>query len=357
MRSLIIGYGSTGKSFERYLEKESIKFDIYDEDKSKLSDKKNTLDDIKSNKVLEYTKLYISPGIDLRRYLSSKIISKLDYETDLDIFFKENQSIKIGVTGTNGKSTLVHYLNQALNHVSSSVALGNIGNPLLDNINHKNKYSVIEASSFQLEKMKDNNFDFSFITNIQNDHIDFHKNFENYKNAKLKICSEMGQTVFCQNDSYREIAMNFASKVESVKLSGDIVFTNLPYRLQTISKGIINDSKSTNSASLLYALKKLNFKGNLIICGDPNKEKYKNLEITQPKRIFIYGHHKKELSNLISHSNISTHNSLHEIFEILCDEEDRHDLLFSPGNPSGNDYANYIERGDHFNKLKAEYLD
>jgi UDP-N-acetylmuramoylalanine-D-glutamate ligase len=48
---------------------------------------------------------------------------------------------------------------------------------------------------------------------------------------------------------------------------------------------------------------------------------------------------------------------LHEIFEILCDEEDRHDLLFSPGNPSGNDYANYIERGDHFNKLKAEYLD
>ena len=90
---------------------------------------------------------------------------------------------------------------------------------------------------------------------------------------------------------------------------------------------------------------------------DPKKEKYKKLEITQPKRIFIFGHHKEELSNLISHPKVSTHNSLREIFEILCDQEDCHDLLFSPGNPSGNDYANYIERGDHFNKLKAEYFD
>ena len=124
MKALIIGYGSTGKSFERYLIKKSIKFDIFDEDTSKLSDKKNTLDDIKTNRIFEYTKLYVSPGIDLRKYLLPKTISELDYETDLDIFFKENKSIKIGVTGTNGKSTLVHYLNQALNHVSSSIALG-----------------------------------------------------------------------------------------------------------------------------------------------------------------------------------------------------------------------------------------
>ena len=48
MKALIIGYGSTGKSFERYLIKKSIKFDIFDEDTSKLSDKKNTLDDIKT---------------------------------------------------------------------------------------------------------------------------------------------------------------------------------------------------------------------------------------------------------------------------------------------------------------------
>ena len=147
--------------------------------------------------------------------------------------------------------------------MSSSIALGNIGNPLLDNVNHTNKYTVIEASSFQLEKMKKNHFDFSIITNIQNDHIDFHGNYENYKNAKLKICSEKGKTIFCTTDDYQEFAIDFVSGIEPKLNVEDLNLSDLPFRLQKISSGIINDSKSTNSASLLYAINKLNFKGRL----------------------------------------------------------------------------------------------
>ena len=33
------------------------------------------------------------------------------------------------------------------------------------------------------------------------------------------------------------------------------------------------------------------------------------------------------------------------------------DILFSPGNPSGADYSNFIERGQHFNNLKEKYFD
>ena len=36
MKSLIFGYGQTGKSFEKYLKNKNISFDIYDDDKSKL---------------------------------------------------------------------------------------------------------------------------------------------------------------------------------------------------------------------------------------------------------------------------------------------------------------------------------
>ena len=35
MKSLIFGYGQTGKSFEKYLKNKNISFDIYDDDKSK----------------------------------------------------------------------------------------------------------------------------------------------------------------------------------------------------------------------------------------------------------------------------------------------------------------------------------
>ena len=204
--------------------------------------------------------------------------------------------------------------------------------------------------------MKKNYFDFSIITNIQNDHIDFHGNFENYKNAKLKICSEKGRTIFCTSDDYEEIAKAFASDLESNLDANDVNLYNLPFRLQKISEGVINDSKSTNSASLLYALNKLNFKGDLILCGNPAKEGCEELDITGPKRVFIYGKHRNELLNICKHKNISTHSSLDEIFEVL--QKDKHkDILFSPGNPSGNDYLNFIERGKHFNNLKEKYFD
>tara|TARA_B100001989_G_scaffold136798_1_gene96901 strand:+ start:24550 stop:25620 length:1071 start_codon:yes stop_codon:yes gene_type:complete len=356
MKSLIIGYGVTGKSFEKYLTANSINFDIFDEDGSKLENKKNILDCLNVESISDYKNLYISPGINLKKYFSSSTLGKLNYISDLDLFFQNNKSIKIGVTGTNGKSTLVNYLNQTLNTVSSSIALGNIGETLLDRIKHKNKYTVIEASSFQLEKMKKNLFDFSIITNIQKDHIDFHGNYENYKNAKLKICSEKGKTIFCESDDYQNIAIEFVSGIEPKLKVENLNLTNLPYRLQKISEGIVNDSKSTNSASLLYALSKLNFKGDLILCGNPKKEDYKELNIKGPRRVLIFGRHRNELLNIIKHQNISTFSNLDEIFEILQKDEHK-DILFSPGNPSGDDYLNFIERGKHFNNLKEKYFD
>ena len=356
IKSLIIGYGATGKSFEKYLNKNSIDFDIFDEDRSKLESKKNILNNLNDGSVNSYENLFISPGIKLKKYFSSSKLKKLNFISDLDLFFQNNKSIKIGVTGTNGKSTLVNYLNQILDNVSSSIALGNIGNPLLDNINHRKKYSVIEVSSFQLEKMDKNLFNFSFITNIEKDHIDFHETFENYKNAKLRICSEKGKTIFCTSDDYREIAITFASGIESKLNVEKLKLSKLPFRLQKISEGIINDSKSTNSASLLYALRKLNFKGDLILCGNPNKENYEEFCIKGPRRVFIYGEHRIELLNVLKHENISTYSELDEIFEIL--KKDKHkDILFSPGNPSGNDYLNFIERGKHFNNLIEKYFD
>ena len=61
-------------------------------------------------------------------------------------------------------------------------------------------------------------------------------------------------------------------------------------------------------------------------------------------------------SIFLKHENISTFENLDEIFNILKKDEQR-DILFSPGNPSGADYSNFIERGQHFNNLKEKYFD
>ena len=69
-----------------------------------------------------------------------------------DIFFKDDKSIKIGITGTNRKSTTAYHLHQLFENYRSSNLIGNIGNPVLDFINNNKDFSIIELSSFQLRK-------------------------------------------------------------------------------------------------------------------------------------------------------------------------------------------------------------
>ena len=70
--------------------------------------------------------------------------------------------------------------------LEESQLVGNIGKPVLDNINSC-QYSIIELSSFQLEKMKEIQLDLGVLLNISPDHIDHHLNFEEYKKVKNRI--------------------------------------------------------------------------------------------------------------------------------------------------------------------------
>ena len=357
MKSLIFGYGQTGKSFENYLENKNISFDIYDDDKSKLSEihqEKNISPSFSDLK--DYQDIYISPGVKLENYLTKEEISNLNFKSDLDIFFLEHNSFKIGITGTNGKSTLVHLLEQALNHSSSAIALGNIGNPVLENLNHQNKYSVIEVSSYQLDKMENNLFDLSVITNIEPDHIKFHGTFQKYKEAKLKICRDQIKTIFCEGHDYENIATRIAQDLEPNSSYENLRFSLLPHRLEEFSGRFIDDSKSTNSSSLRHALSKLKFSGVLIMCGDPDKECLSEIIIKGPNRVYIFGKHRKNLVKIVKHHNIKDFATLDEVLGDLRNLNDSSKILFSPGNPSGKDFKNFSERGQHFKNKVLEYF-
>ena len=64
---------------------------------------------------------------------------------------------------------------------------GNIGTPILDLKNFKNRYVIIEASSFQLSHSKFIRPDFAIFLNLSNDHLDWHGSKNKYLNSKLKI--------------------------------------------------------------------------------------------------------------------------------------------------------------------------
>lgn len=337
MKSLIYGYGITGKSFERYLLKRNIDYDIYDENILKYSSYKD---------FSKYNKIYCSPGISRDKF---KLLKKTyDVLTDLDIFFHEDNSIKIGITGTNRKSTTCFHLSQLIAQNESVNLIGNIGKPMLDEINNGKKYSIIELSSYQLDKMSNNYLDYGVLLNIAPDHLDYHKSFEEYQYAKEKILN--AKKFSFESDPYNLFKWITGKKSKKIELM------NLPYRFEFISENIVNDSKSTNSDSLLYAIKEANslFKEDnysLIVCGNPAKELFSKIIIKGPQEIIVFGHHREDIQKCLIHKKILEFVDLKESLIYL---KDKQNIVFSPGYPSGKDYINFEERGAHFNFVVKE---
>ena len=132
------------------------------------------------------------------------------------------------MTGTNGKSTTTKFIQLSLlSKTQRIVACGNIGLPIGDVIKktNDNDILVVEASSFQLDKVDSLKFDISILLNISKDHIDWHGSFKNYKDSKIKIFNNQDKNCFsiiCIDDSScKKIALNFNKKFSSklIKIS------------------------------------------------------------------------------------------------------------------------------------------
>lgn len=132
----------------------------------------------------------------------------------------------IGVTGTNGKTTTTYLLKSILEKNGYNVSLiGTVANIIGDkNIPSKNTtpesydlqymfnemvknhtdYCIMEVSSHSLEldRVAGCIFDMSIFTNLTQDHLDFHKTFENYFNAKLKLFKQSKKAAINIDDEY-----------------------------------------------------------------------------------------------------------------------------------------------------------
>ena len=364
MKELILGYGVTGRQLASYLTKDrDPDLFIYDNDPAlqrewrELPNHLNQyhLRDLPDRQQLKsYDMVYVSPGFNLKKLYSNGEFEGISFKTDLDIFLQKNDSFKIGITGTNGKSTCCYHLSQIL---EDSQLMGNFGNGVLHYCYTGQKYSIIEISSFQLEKIKEVKLDLGVLLNIAPDHIDFHGTFEEYQRVKNRIKEAK---VFTEESNPWALLSLITGEYPKRK---DL--ENLPHRFEVIhvTKGrrrcpYINDSKSTNLASLEFALDKMSHSYYLFLCGDPNKEQYKNYKIIGPEKVIIFGQHAREIYKRTSHpKKILLHNQdLRSAFHAIA-HDDYEAILFSPGHPSGKDYNNFEERGDHFKELVQNIFD
>ena len=177
------------------------------------------------------------------------------------LFARSKKSIKlVGITGTNGKSSTTFFLHQLLSFKDSKATLltnlpevSNLKNTqftplttpdnfllhhfLKKSIDLKRKYFLMEVSSHGIEQRRISGLDFfaKSLTSFSKDHLDYHKNFSSYRNAKksffstsdentiVSIDNDLGREIHSENKSTLGVSVN--DKTADLYLENNLIKT------------------------------------------------------------------------------------------------------------------------------------
>ena len=124
-----------------------------------------------------------NPALEALRAKGAQITS------EMEVFFEVCPCTILAVTGSDGKTTTTTLISEMLKAEGKNVWLGgNIGTPLLPLCRQmrESDYAVVELSSFQLMDMR-RSPSVAVVTNLAPNHLDVHKDMEEYVEAKKNI--------------------------------------------------------------------------------------------------------------------------------------------------------------------------
>ncbi|SMM99339.1 UDP-N-acetylmuramoylalanine--D-glutamate ligase [uncultured Candidatus Thioglobus sp.] len=347
---LILGLGKTGLSIAKFLATKNSIYRIADsrlqppflsEFLAEMPNATPVLGDWTQDLLGDIEEILVSPGIAENepiiiwaRALNIPIIS------DIELFSRYAKAPVIGITGSNGKSTVTQLLGEMIANDGKNVAVGgNIGKPALDCLTDKVDFYVLELSSYQLDYTQKLTLITGVVLNITPDHLERYPNFSAYINSKLSLYDYCQQPVFnldekhtpndtgfslnmpknerdfgtvnCHGSYYilkgdkslmcvddmsligkhnvvnvlaalalgDKIGLNIDSMIATIK-----AFKNLEHRLEWVAKkqniDYYNDSKATNSNATITAINALigRYKNiSLILGGIAKNEDYSEL--------------------------------------------------------------------------------
>ncbi|EGN74842.1 UDP-N-acetylmuramoylalanine--D-glutamate ligase [Idiomarina sp. A28L] len=211
----VLGFGLTGVSCARYLLSLGITPIVLDTRKEPpgLIDAADVaaqcetyFGPLQLEHLLQSDLLLVSPGIDRRdSLLQMAADAGVEMISDIELFAWEVEVPVVGVTGSNGKSTVVELTTHILRQCGiNAVAAGNIGTPVLDSLLPGAKKAdcyVLELSSFQLELVNSLQLTAATILNISSDHLDRYDDERGYERAKHRIYQHTKLCVWNRDDT------------------------------------------------------------------------------------------------------------------------------------------------------------
>jgi UDP-N-acetylmuramoylalanine--D-glutamate ligase len=400
---LVLGFGVSGKASAALLK--SRGFTVVAADKNPNL---GVLQDSADFSLDGFSQIVLSPGITPSHPIVQRAMARsieVIGETELAFRLLENRCV--GITGTNGKTTVTLLVEHVLNASGIKArAVGNIGTALSEYLLAPDPSEIlaIELSSFQLETLQTKKLLASVYLNLTPDHLDRYASMQEYAAAKAKIQDCSGKLFVSRQVAneygarlkpsykifeYDEETVAPISWVEYIQLGAPErqnvqaaealclefgvgkeqflkalkQFKKPHHRIEWIGKvgGVhyVNDSKGTNIDAVLHAMDL--FKGPVIlIAGGVDKgasyqpwiEKFQGTV----KKIIAYGQAASKMeAQLAPFFPFLRVEKFGAAFDAAAQEAIAGDsVLLSPGCSSFDQFRNYEHRGDEFkNKFKS----
>lgn len=146
----------------------------------------------------DYDKVVVSPGVP-KHFAELQAVEKLGkLSSEIALVFRYSLAPIYGISGSSGKTTTTSLVGEMLKTSDISVHVGgNIGTPLITDLGGISPQDclLLELSSFQLEGLRQSPHG-AVLTNISENHLDWHLTMENYIQAKQNIYRHQKPTDF-----------------------------------------------------------------------------------------------------------------------------------------------------------------
>lgn len=225
---LIAGFELEGRATFDFLKRKGIKADIADKLDEREFYKRHP--DIRTEKikvilgdnyldcVSKYDIIFRTPGLTpLAPELQLATSKGTSITSQIGLFMELCPAKTIGVTGTKGKGTTSSLVYEILRVSGKEVYLGgNIGVPAISLLEKLDKDSIVvlELSSFQLMDL-DKSPNIAVVLNITQDHLDYHKDRDEYVEAKKSILKHQTEKDFVVINTDYETSREFTKETRA----------------------------------------------------------------------------------------------------------------------------------------------
>lgn len=212
-RSVIVGLGRTGISCARHLAARGHHLVVTDSRSSPpglpelrrlVPDAATVLGGFDPTVLEGADQIVVSPGVSLREpFLQQAAARGMDLIGDIELFAREASGRVIGITGTNGKSTVTTLVGEMAKAAGIVARVGgNLGEPALDLLaGPPAAMYVLELSSFQLETTHSLQLEAAAILNVTPDHLDRYRDVAEYAAAKARIFERCATAIVNLDDA------------------------------------------------------------------------------------------------------------------------------------------------------------